>query len=77
MRCKMCGNETDKLKNGLCRPCFMVAGVENEQLKEALENDLPKEYHTPINKKVSTQEVFILMSQQYQQRAIMDKKDRL
>ena len=50
MRCKVCGSETDKLKHGLCRPCFMVAGVESEEMKEALENDLPKKYHIPVYK---------------------------
>lgn len=73
MRCKVCGSETDKLKHGLCRPCFMVAGVESEEMKEALENDLPKKYHIPVNKEVSTKQVFMQMAEDYQKRVLSGK----
>lgn len=68
MICSKCGKETAKLKGSLCRACFMVASIEDEQMVEAIDNDLPKKYHTPLNPDVSSVQVFINMSKEYQAR---------
>lgn len=68
MKCRKCQKDVESLKQGLCRPCFMVAQVEVEARQEAMENDLPKEYHTPINSEKSTQDVLRRMSEQYRER---------
>ena len=73
MICKQCGREVSSLKGEICRACFMVSGIESERIRESHMYDLPKEYHIPVNEKSSTMQMFMEMSQEYQERSINKK----